>query len=146
MWSDEIKKLVDYCPGFKGVFALDTLPPIESNMSLIFKTDIAKLPGTHWLAMYVENGNVYFFDSYGRSIEHFGKHFRNHIKNFARDYEIKLDSRLLQSPFSDSCGYWCIFYIFCKTCSIERFYKYFSENLSFNEKILEYFFQYFNSM
>ena len=146
MWADEVKKLVDYCPDFKGVFSLDTLPPIESNMSFIFNTDVANLPGTHWVAVYVKHGSVYFFDSYGRTIKNFGINFQRHIKNFAKDYEINIDSRLLQSPFSDSCGYWCVFYIFCKTCDIDGFYKYFSENLNFNEEILNYFFQYFNLM
>ena len=146
MWTDHVRKLLHYCPNFRDVFPVDKLPRIKPNMSLIINTDVSSRRGSHWVSVYIDEDTLYFFDSYGRSINNFDNPFRRYMNKFSENYKIKTDSRLLQSFFSDSCGYWCIFYIFCKTCNLERFYKYFSVNLAFNEKILGNFFEYFDLM
>lgn len=145
MWTKHISKLLEYCPNFLGVYPCDRIPDIKPFTSMIINTDVSSGPGEHWIAVYIGSKTMYFFDSFGRDIDDFSNPFRNYMKNFSRDYNVKVESRLLQSLFSNMCGYWCIFYIFCRTCRLDSFYKYFSDNLELNDEILKYFFEYFES-
>ena len=146
MLTKHVSKLMDYVPGFVGVFACDKIPDFKSNISMIINTDKSSEPGEHWVAIYIGRNTIYFFDSIGRDIDGFSDPFRTYIKNMSRDFKVKVESRLLQNFLSNTCGYWCVYYIFCRTCRIDRFYKYFTDDLYLNEKILEYFFEYFDSL
>ena len=141
MLTIEVLEPLTYCPNFIGVFPLDKLPEIQPNISLIVNTDIAVEPGSHWVSIFVTRDVVYIFDSFGRSIDNFDDRFRYFVNKFCREYKMYTDSKLLQNPFSNTCGRWCIFYLLCKTCGV-NFFRYFSVNLHFNEKILESIFEY----
>ena len=52
---------------YKGTYALDEfyyLPEIK-NGAYIINTDPMEFPGTHWLALYKDDGKKRYFDSYG---------------------------------------------------------------------------------
>ena len=56
MNTEDIEHLLNYCkPFFLGVFASDELPSNPRGV-LISNTDPSHLPGTHWIAIYI-NGN-----------------------------------------------------------------------------------------
>lgn len=142
MFADHISRLMEYCPNFVGVYACDKLPLITPNISLIINTDLSIEPGEHWVAVYIGRNTVHFFDSFGRDLDNFSDPFKKLMIKFSENFKMTSESRLLQNPFNQSCGLWCIYYLLCKTCRVEKYYKYFSENLVNNEVVLKYFFEY----
>ena len=61
--------------------------------------------GTHWIALYVKNDEVIYFDSFG--VEHIPKDILNFIgrKNTRRNiFRIQADNSIM-------CGYFCIGFI-----------------------------------
>ena len=59
-------------------------------------------PGTHWIALYVKNKKVVYFDSFG--VEHVPKEIIKFIKN----KDIIANIFRLQAYDSIMCGYFCI--------------------------------------
>ena len=57
--------------------------------------------GTHWVALYVQNNNVTYFDSFG--VEHIPKE----IKRFINNKNIKTNIFRVQAYDSIMCGYFC---------------------------------------
>jgi hypothetical protein len=57
--------------GFMGVFASDEIPkfPTRGNGYCIVNVDDHTKPGSHWLAVAKHGGCVYFYDSFGRSVD-----------------------------------------------------------------------------
>ena len=56
--------------------------------------------GTHWVAFWVNNNNVAYFDSFG--VEHISKEIIKFIKN----KNIKTNIFRIQAYDSKMCGYW----------------------------------------
>ena len=61
--------------------------------------------GTHWVALYVQNNDVTYFDSFG--VEHIPKEIRTFIGN----KNIKTNIFRIQAYDSIMCGYFCIRFI-----------------------------------
>ena len=61
--------------------------------------------GTHWVALYVNNNNVTYFDSFG--VEHIPKE----IIKFIGNKNIKTNIFRIQAYDSIMCGYFCIGFI-----------------------------------
>ena len=61
--------------------------------------------GTHWVALYVQNNDVTYFDSFG--LEHIPKE----IKTFTGSKNIKTNIFRIQAYDSIMCGYFCIRFI-----------------------------------
>ena len=75
-----------------------------------FRTYIVNLqdylgPGTHWIALYVKNNEVIYFDSFG--VEHVPKE----IKRFIGHKNRKTNTYRIQAGNSIMCGYFCIGFI-----------------------------------
>ncbi|GFW54278.1 hypothetical protein TNCV_1560561 [Trichonephila clavipes] len=52
-------------PYFQGVYSRDTLPPLQENMCAIVNSDDSSQPGTHWLALFVnDKRELEFYDSF----------------------------------------------------------------------------------
>ncbi|GFW14385.1 uncharacterized protein TNCV_3327981 [Trichonephila clavipes] len=50
-----------------GVYSRDTLPPLQENMCAIVNSDDSSQPGTHWLALFVnDKRELEFYDSFGQ--------------------------------------------------------------------------------
>ena len=60
---------------------------------------------THWIALYVKNNQVIYFDSFG--VEHVPKE----VKNFIGNKDIKTNIFKIQAYNSIMCGYFCIGFI-----------------------------------
>ena len=56
---------------FNGVFSIDNLPYKIKDTAYIINLDKYSDIGTHWVALYVYNDDVTYFDSFG--VEHIPK-------------------------------------------------------------------------
>lgn len=68
-YSDELEKLGKKLFGnkFKGVFASDQIPQLKNTEMAIVNLDKSNEPGSHWVAIYKSNNNIWIYDSFGRS-------------------------------------------------------------------------------
>lgn len=101
---------------FDGVFSRDNLNIFNKDGAYIINLDKYDNIGTHWVAIYLKNDNVTYFDSFG--IEYIPKE----ITKLINDKSIKSNIFRIQSLNSILCGY---FYI--------GFIEYTFNNLGLNE-------------
>ena len=64
----EIQKKYQNETRFNGVYSRDNLPKIKDGAYLVNLDEYSDL-GTHWVALYANNDDVTYFDSFG--VEHF---------------------------------------------------------------------------
>ena len=74
----EIQKDYQYEHKFNGVYSRDNLPKIKDGAYVINLDEYSDI-GTHWVALYVQNNDVAYFDSFG--VEQIPKEIRKFIKN-----------------------------------------------------------------
>ena len=63
----EIQKYYQSEPRFNGVYSRDNLHKVRDGANVINLDEYFDL-GTYWIALYVQNNNVTYFDSFG--VEH----------------------------------------------------------------------------
>ena len=102
--SFEIQKFYQNEPRFNGVFSRDNLPKIKDGTYIINLDEYSDI-GTHWVALYVHNNNVTYFDSFG--VEHIPKEIRTFINN----KNVKTNIFKIQEYDLIMCGYFCIRFI-----------------------------------
>ena len=66
----KIKKYYQNEPRFNGVYSRDNLPKIEDGTYVINLDEYSDI-GTHWVALWVNNNDVTYLDSFG--VEHIPK-------------------------------------------------------------------------
>ena len=66
----EIQKYYQNEPKFTGVYSRNNLPEIKDG-AYVINLDEYESIGTHWIALYVNNNNVTYFDNFG--VEHIPK-------------------------------------------------------------------------
>ena len=64
----EIKEYYQNEPTFNGVFSRDNLVSAVKNGAYVINLDEYHDIGTHWVALYVNNKTIIYFDSFG--VEH----------------------------------------------------------------------------
>ena len=98
---------------FKGVVPRDKLPKcVFYPCSFVVNTENSNQSGEHWLAVYYDKkGECTFFDSFGQSPQFYG------LDSFLikTSKSVSYNSQQLQSVFSNTCGYYCIFFILLKS-------------------------------
>lgn len=102
-----------------GVFAADRLPTklLTLPVGFIANTDIHSKEGRHWCAFFVDNnGQVEFFDSYGRSPEYNSSFFKKWLNDNA--LTVKYNDVQIQSDYSNVCGLYCLFYLRQRLCGL----------------------------
>ena len=72
----EIQKYYQNEPKFNGVYSRDNLPKIKDGAYVINLDEYSDI-GTHWVALYVHNDDVTYFDSFG--VEHIPKEIKAFI-------------------------------------------------------------------
>ena len=87
---------------FNGVYSRDNLPNKIMDGAYLINLDEHSDIGTHWIAVYVKNNDITFFDSFG--IEHIPKE----IKAFIKHRNIKTNIFKIQAYDSIMCGYFSI--------------------------------------
>ena len=66
-------------PRFNGVYSRDNLPDKIKDEAYVVNPDEYSDIGTHWIALYVNNKTVTYFDFFG--IEHISKETKKFINN-----------------------------------------------------------------
>ena len=103
--SFEIKEYHENESRFNGVYSRDNLPKTIKNGAYVINLDEYEDVGTHWIAFYVKNNEVIYFDSFG--IQHVPKE----IKKFIGHKNTKTNIFRIQADNSVMCGYFCIGFI-----------------------------------
>ena len=89
---------------FNGVYSRDNLTKIKDKAYIIHLDDYSNT-GTYWVALYVHNDDVNYFDSFGV------EHIPNEIKTFFNNKNKKPNIFRIQAYDSIMCGYFCIGFI-----------------------------------
>ena len=113
----EIQEYYQNEPRFNGVFSRYNLYSTLKNGAYVINLDEYHDIGTHWVALYVNNKTVTYFDSFG--VEHISKE----IMKFIARKKIITNIYIIQAYDSIMCGYFCIGFI----------------NFMFNGKSLTYY-------
>ena len=100
----EIQKYYQNEPRFNGVYSRDNLPKIKDGAYVINLDEYSDI-GTHWVALYVQNNAVTYFDSLG--VEHILKKIRTFIGN----KNLKTNIFRIQAYDSAMYGDFCIGFI-----------------------------------
>ena len=88
-----------------GVYSRDNLPKTIKNGAYVINLDEYADVGTHWIALYLKNKEVIYFDSFG--VEHVPKE----IKRFIGHKNIKTNMFRIQAGNSIMCRYFYIGFI-----------------------------------
>ena len=97
----EIQEYYQNEPRFNGVFSRDNI----KNGVYVINLDEYHDIGTHWVALYVNNKTITYFDSFG--VEHIPKE----IIRFIVCKKIITNIYRIQAYDSIMCGYFCIGFI-----------------------------------
>ena len=87
---------------FNGVFSRDNLPKTLKNGTYVINLDEYEDVGTHWIALYVKDNEITYFDSFG--VENVPKE----IKKFIGHKNIKTNIFRIQTDNLIMCRYFCI--------------------------------------
>ena len=90
---------------FHGVYFRDNLPNKIKDGAYVINLDEHSGTGIHWVALYVKNNDITYFDSFG--VEYIPEEVRKFIKN----KKIKTNIFRIQAYDSIMCGYFCIGFI-----------------------------------
>ena len=91
-------------PRFNGVCSRDNLPKTKDRAYIINLEECSNI-GTYWVALWVNNNDVTYFDSFGVG------HIPKEIKTFINNKNIKTNIFRIQAYDSIMCGYFCIRFI-----------------------------------
>ena len=98
-------------PLFRGVYPINRLPLICEGLYVV-NTAPHTHPGLHWIALFVKDGTMEYFDSYGGdpppTLRRWGKK-RGWVSNPIP----------LQSPLTSVCGQYCLYYLFHRARGID---------------------------
>ena len=106
----EIQAYYQNEPRFNRAFSRDDLPNTIKNDVYVINLDEYRDIGTHWVALYVNNKTVTYFDSFG--VEYISKEIIKFIESrFPGNKNITTKIYRIQSYDSIMCGYFCIGFI-----------------------------------
>ena len=101
----EIQKSYHDEPKFEGVYSRDNLPNKIKDKAYVINLDKHSDIGTHWIALYVKNNDVTFFDSFGV------EHIPVEIIKFIGLKNVTANIFRIQAYDSIICGYFCIEFV-----------------------------------
>ena len=87
---------------FNGVCSRDNLPNKIKDGAYVINLDEYCDIETHWIALYVKDNDITYFDSFGM------EHIPKEIKAFIRNKNVKTNISRIQAYDSIMCGYFCI--------------------------------------
>ena len=101
----EIQKYYQNKPRFNGVSSRNNLPKKIKDGTYVINLDEYADVGTHWIALFCNRKEVFYFDSFGV------EHIPEEIKEFIGNKNIKANIFRVQANDSVMCGYFCIGFI-----------------------------------
>ena len=101
----EIQAYYQNEPRFIGVYSRDNLPDKIKDGAYVINLDEYSDIGSHWIALYANNKNVTYFDSFG--IEHIPQE----VKKFIGNKNMTTNIYRIQNYNSIMCSYFCIGFI-----------------------------------
>ena len=134
----EIKEYYENEPRFNGVYSRDNLPKIIKNGAYVINLDEYTDVDTNWVALYVKNNEVIYFDSF--SVEHVPKE----IKRFIGHKNTKTNIFGMQVDNSIMRGYFCtgfIDFMFAGRCLIAFASLFSPHDFKKNDKIILNYFE-----
>ena len=125
---------------YQGIFSSNELYKINKNIECFYvvNTDPNYLPGSHWIVIYSHDKTCEIFDSLGENPINYGVHFSNLLLKYNKySYSIKK----IQNKFSNTCGMFCIYYIYWKTrgLGLNEIVSTFSHDTSLNDFLMRKF-------
>ena len=91
------------------VFILDNLPNKIRDGTYVVNLDEYSDIGTHWIALYVKNNAVTYFNSFG--VKHIPKEILKFINRPSQNKNIVKNIFRIQGHDSIMCGYFCTGFI-----------------------------------
>ena len=146
MNTQQLKKVMDSdrkCKDqFVGVFASDELPRRINKFpaALIANVDKSSMPGSHWVAIYInQDQKGQYFDSYGVGPRQNKMFFERFLKNNCTTWDF--NPKVLQGQYSAVCGQYCLFYLLhkCRGIPLKEILKCFSDNRFENDAFVNHF-------
>ena len=141
MNSSQIDRaLKDKCRGqFLGVYSVNNLPktlPTRRPLMLVCNTHPDYRPGEHWIAMYIDDDDGYYFDSFGQKPKREFELFMNKHCTFWN-----CSDRQLQSLVSYFCGQYCVFYCMYRSIGLDSnaIYGLFTNDTGLNDWLVHNF-------
>ena len=129
----EIQKYYQKERKLNGVYSRNNLPQIRDGAYVINLDEFQSIR-THWIALYVNDDNIIYFDSFG--VEHIPKE----IKKFIGNKSIITNIYRIEAYDSIMCGYFCTGFIdfMLKGKSLLDYTNLFSPyNYEKNDKIMQ---------
>lgn len=116
---------------YGGVFARNRVPriPKRKRIAYVVNTDPAHMPGQHWVAFYMDDDTVYYFDPYGLPPIGFERIMQSRKKQL-------FFKRRLQGQ-GKMCGQYCLYFIL--SMQTHRSFQLFGDDLNANDRIVEQF-------
>ena len=101
-------------PRFNGVFSRNNLPKKINDGGYIINLDEYADVGTHWIALFYNKNEIFYFDSFG--VEHIPEEIKTFVEEFldrpsssaSQNKNIKANIFRVQANDSVICGYFCI--------------------------------------
>lgn len=140
-----LKKILRGTKHFLGIFPQDYLIGLQINapVFMIINLDVSSQPGSHWLAIYIDNSNIEIFDSLGLDKRTWNRKpsiLLRFIQSHAKTRKLRISPKM-QPDFSNFCGVFCLFFLILRPfLPFWTICDYFSANLILNQqKLLEFF-------
>ena len=101
---------------FKGCFMRDEIKSFCGNDEcFILNTDVSSSSGTHWVAVNINGGTTYYFDS-------FGLEPTEEIKRYCKEPRF-YNSFEFQKPNEVICGHLCLYFLYRMRYCKQDFYS-----------------------
>ena len=97
---------------FLGVFPCDVQPQLDKRLnkfSIIFNTDKHNEKGEHFIAIYCNRKEIFYFDSFGKKCKN--KYIKKFIKNNTKKRKFVSNSVCIQNKTSLFCGLFSVAFI-----------------------------------
>ena len=120
---------------FNGTFSIDNIPVFDDDVfSIIINLSKQNEIGTHFIAVYVLENKIIYFDSFGNQLDN------SSLKGYLKKYKksIIFSNIQLQNLQSSHCGFFCIAFILCieNNITLDNFLKkFYRKKLHLNDYI-----------
>ena len=124
----------------KNILSRDeTIPHNHIHTLFIYNLEPSYMSGSHWVATYIKNGTINYFDSFGMPPF---QELVNHAKK--KNITLLHQSDQIQNLLTTTCGYFCLYFLneMSKGSSYYDLLKVFNKNNTMkNEKFIENYFE-----